>query len=270
MARKLAGLLASAPVISLPVVRLIREAMLKDSQQVHVAEVFLGGLLKPLSEIEVDTDPNYVQYGFIDGVRELLIDSVPTSSVLNVVEEVSKFVAKRIGLSLEQFAAVLSNSEQASDGQVIEQVKPFAIVTTQILRRLGREYLKVAERVAQQLEDDLKSLNASKKFKVIKVLGYGSAVNGRELREQIKKTIRENIQNILIDFEDLEFMDSSYLGELVNGYKDLRLSYAQGRFILFGLNLSVKNFFELTSLDKVFEIHEDIIKAKYALNNSDY
>ncbi len=64
MARKLAGLLASAPVISLPIVRLIREALLKDSQQVHVAEVFLGGLLKPLSEINGDTNPDYVQYEF--------------------------------------------------------------------------------------------------------------------------------------------------------------------------------------------------------------
>ena len=145
MARKLAGLLASAPVISLPVVRLIRETMLPESQQVHVAEVFLGGLLKPLSEIEVDIDPGYVQYGFIDGVRELLVDSVPTSSVLNVVEEVSKFVAKKVGLSLEQFAAVLRNPEEISHGDLVKQVQPFAMVTGQILRRLGGEYEKVAD-----------------------------------------------------------------------------------------------------------------------------
>lgn len=145
MARKLAGLLASAPVISLPVVRLIRETMLQDSQQVHVAEVFLGGLLKPLSEIEVDTEPDCVQYSFIDGVRELLIDSVPTSSVLNVVEEVSKFVAKKLGLSLEQFAAVLRNPEEISDSKVVEQVQPFAMVTAEILRCLGGKYEKFAD-----------------------------------------------------------------------------------------------------------------------------
>ena len=145
MARKLAGLLAAAPVISLPVVRLIQEAMLKNSQQVHVAEVFLGGLLKPLSEIEVDTEPDYVQYGFIDGVRELLFDSVPTSSVLNVVEEVSKFVARKVGLSLSEFAAVLRNPEEISDSEVVEQVQPFAMVTAQILRRLGGEYVKIAD-----------------------------------------------------------------------------------------------------------------------------
>ena len=151
MARKLAGLLASAPVISLPVVRLIRETMLKDSQQVHVAEVFLGGLLKPLTDIEVDTDPNYVQYDFIDGVRELLVDSVPSSYVLNVVEEVSKFVAKKVGLSLSDFAAVLRNPEQVSDRKLVEQVQPFAMVTAQILRSLGGEYEKFAAQITPSL-----------------------------------------------------------------------------------------------------------------------
>jgi hypothetical protein len=43
MARKLADLLSVSPVINLHVVRLIQETMLKDSLQVNVAEVFLGG-----------------------------------------------------------------------------------------------------------------------------------------------------------------------------------------------------------------------------------
>ncbi|GBE90953.1 SAV_2336 N-terminal domain-related protein [Nostoc cycadae] len=145
MARKLAGLLASAPVISLPIVRLIRETLLKDSQQVHVAEVFLGGLLKPLSEINADTNPDYVQYEFMDGVRELFVDSVPSQYVLNVVDEVSKYVAKKAGLSLEAFAAVLRNPRQVRDSKIVEEVGYFATVTAQVLRCLGSEYVKVAE-----------------------------------------------------------------------------------------------------------------------------
>ncbi len=170
MARKLAGLLASAPVISLPVVRLIRETMLKDSQQVHVAEVFLGGLLKPLSEIKVDTDPDYVQYGFIDGVRELLVDSVPETYVLNVVEEVSKFIAKKVGLSLADFAAVLRNPDQISDSKLVKQVQPFAMVTAQVLRRLGGKYVKVAEEMEfRYVTDPIKALEKGVK-KAIEIL----------------------------------------------------------------------------------------------------
>lgn len=145
MARKLAGLLASAPVISLPIVRLIRETLLKDSQQVHVAEVFLGGLLKPLSEINADTNPDYVQYDFMEGIRELLLDSVPSQYILNVVDEVSKYVAKKAGLSLEDFAGVLKNPQQVGDSEIVEETGCFATVTPKILRRLGGKYAKVAE-----------------------------------------------------------------------------------------------------------------------------
>jgi GTPase SAR1 family protein len=145
MARKLAGLLAAAPVISLPIVRLIQETLLKESQQVHVAEVFLGGLLKPLSEINPETNPNYVRYEFMDGVRELLADSVPSGYVLDVVDAVSKYVARKAGLSLEEFAAVLRNPQQVGDGAIAENISYFATMTAQVLRRLGGEYKKFAE-----------------------------------------------------------------------------------------------------------------------------
>ncbi|MBW4612709.1 MAG: hypothetical protein KME21_05400 [Desmonostoc vinosum HA7617-LM4] len=145
MARKLAGLLASAPVISLPIVRLIRETLLDKSQQVHVAEVFLGGLLKPLSEINTDINPDYVQYEFLEGVRELLVDSVPSQYVLNIVDKVSNYIAKKAGLSLEDFAAVLKNPPQVRDSEIVEEIQYFATVTANILRCLGGKYAKVAE-----------------------------------------------------------------------------------------------------------------------------
>ncbi|MBP5973093.1 EVE domain-containing protein [Brasilonema sp. CT11] len=145
MARKLAGLLASAPVISLPIVRLIRETLLKYSQQVNVAEVFLGGLLKPLSDINADTNPDYVQYDFMDGVRDLLVDSVPSNYVLNVVDEVSKYVARKVGLSLEEFTAVLRNPQKVKDSKNTKEIKYFATVTAQVLRRLGGKYTRFAE-----------------------------------------------------------------------------------------------------------------------------
>lgn len=145
MARKLAGLLAAASVISLPVVRLIRGALLRESLQVNVAEVFLGGLLKPLSEIKVETHPDDVLYGFVDGVRELLIDSMPSEWVLQVVDKVSEYVAERVGLSLEDFAAVLRREKEVENSGVVEEVGYFATVTAEVLRRLGGEYVKVAE-----------------------------------------------------------------------------------------------------------------------------
>ncbi|MBW4559646.1 MAG: hypothetical protein KME32_00570 [Mojavia pulchra JT2-VF2] len=204
MARKLAGLLASAPVISLPIVRLIQEAMLKDSQQVHVAEVFLGGLLKPLSEINADTYPDYVQYEFMDEVRELLIDSVPSQYVLNVVDEVSKYVSKKAGLSLESFAAVLRNPQQVINADIAEKAKYFATVTAQVLRRLGGKYARVADnlddynkyaRVADNLDDYNHDLEAIlDEFRTIRtILGELERISkhSQELEEfgELKRTI---------------------------------------------------------------------------------
>ncbi|MEQ8463922.1 SAV_2336 N-terminal domain-related protein [Coleofasciculus sp. E1-EBD-02] len=48
-ARRLAGLMAAIPV-TLPVVRLIQETMLPESGQIHIAEVFMSGLLRPILE----------------------------------------------------------------------------------------------------------------------------------------------------------------------------------------------------------------------------
>ncbi|MEY3866268.1 MAG: hypothetical protein RLZZ338_159 [Cyanobacteriota bacterium] len=152
MARKLAGLLASAPVITLPIVRLIQESFLKDSLQVNVAEVFLGGLLKPLSEINAETNPDQVQYDFMDGVRELLLDSVPSDYVLNVIDEVSKYVAKKLGLSVADFAAVLKKEQPVINSEMAEEVGYFATVKAQVLRRLGGEYAKFAEELDRPIK----------------------------------------------------------------------------------------------------------------------
>jgi hypothetical protein len=147
IARRLAGLLAAAPVISLPIVRILQSKVLTQSQPVHVAEVFLGGLLKPLSEITAKTNPNYVQYDFIEGVRDLLLESVPSSEIVNVVAEVSEYIAERLGISLEEFGAVIRNPRQVENTELISQTRPFALLTAQILKRLGGDYVRFAEEI---------------------------------------------------------------------------------------------------------------------------
>jgi GTPase SAR1 family protein len=135
--RKLAGLLAAAPVITLPVVRLIQETMLPNCLQVNVAEVFLGGLLKPLTEIKPQTNPDEVQYGFVTGVRELLLESVPTDYIVNVI---SRVLQEKVGLSLQEFVAYLRIRKQ--EGQ---EIGYFATMTAEVLRYLGGSYAQMVE-----------------------------------------------------------------------------------------------------------------------------
>ncbi|NEP78587.1 MAG: NACHT domain-containing protein [Okeania sp. SIO3B3] len=79
---------------------------------------------------------------------------MPSEWVLQVVDKVSEYVAERVGLSLEDFAAVLRREKKVEDSGVVEEVGYFATVTAQVLRRLGGEYGKVAEELERNSKVD--------------------------------------------------------------------------------------------------------------------
>lgn len=153
MARRLAGLVAVAPVVTLPVIRLIQQTMLSQFSQVHVAEVLLGGLvkLKPETKIAPDTNPNEVEYQFIDGVDEILLDSLPATDKaivkFNLLEQLTKHIADKIGLSTDTFAGFLKDPRQI--GSVTQQSNPIAMLAVQKLKTFGEKYADFAK----QLED---------------------------------------------------------------------------------------------------------------------
>jgi WD40 repeat protein/nucleoside phosphorylase len=154
MARQLAMILAAAPTISLPIIRILQDRLLPRSLQVHVAEVFLGGLLKPLVAVDPQSNPDLVPYEFMDGARDVLLDSVPTTEVVNVMQEVSQFVAERLGLTLDAFMGVLRNPQEAGDLDVVSQSRPFALMTAQILRKLGGSHAQLAQELEQANRQD--------------------------------------------------------------------------------------------------------------------
>ncbi len=140
-ARKLAGFLALSPVISLPVVRLLQFTMLPESRQAHVAEVFLGGLLKAIypASIEEDTNPEEVLYDFIKGaqeikgVREIILDTVPVVYQVDVIEEISQYVEEWLGKAANTFSATL---------EINDLMKPFAEIREKLLERFQSGYFR--------------------------------------------------------------------------------------------------------------------------------
>jgi hypothetical protein len=73
--------LATVP-LSLPVMRLVQQTMLPGTGQVHLAEVFLSGLLQSTTTDPEKVAPDEVQYNFLPGVREYLLAHVPVSKSL--------------------------------------------------------------------------------------------------------------------------------------------------------------------------------------------
>ena len=91
-------------------------------------------------------------------------------------------------------------------------------------------------------------------FTTFKPEGYLNAANCSELLESLTAKVRSS-QYLVVDMEAVEFMDSAGLTVLIEGF---RLAESLGRrFAICSLAPSVRIMFELTQLDKAFEIFED-------------
>ncbi|MEH2196288.1 MAG: STAS domain-containing protein [Nostoc sp.] len=88
--------------------------------------------------------------------------------------------------------------------------------------------------------------------KVIKLKGNLNATTSQEFRQNITEILEIGAKIVLVDFKDVTFMDSSGLGALVLAFKTLRA--ADTKLVLCSINEQVRILFELTNMDKVFEI----------------
>ena len=90
---------------------------------------------------------------------------------------------------------------------------------------------------------------------IIEPKGILDATKASNFRDDIERSIAKGVQIILVDFKDVTFMDSSGLGTLVLSLKNVR--NAGMKMILCSINEQVKMLFELTSMDRVFEIFDN-------------
>lgn len=146
VAMELARLLSAAAPLSLPVMRLVQNVMLPGSRQVHLAEVFLGGLLRRSSRKEKMDDPERIQYDFLPGIRDLLLDRAQVPDSVQVLKTVSAYLTERFGQSLD-FPAILADPDNDLSRALAKQNRPFAVVTGKVLSRMGGRYRELAERL---------------------------------------------------------------------------------------------------------------------------
>lgn len=84
-----------------------------------------------------------------------------------------------------------------------------------------------------------------------------------EVREEIDYVIQEKqVKNIVFDFKNMNFMDSSGIGVVIGRYK--KISSEGGRVAVININPRVKKIFELSGMNKIIGIHntyEDAISS---------
>jgi len=83
------------------------------------------------------------------------------------------------------------------------------------------------------------------------VLGEGSA----GLRDLLRDLVREGIKKILLNLRNVDYIDSSGLGELVSAFTSMRSQ--GGELKLLNLTKRVRALLQITKLLTVFDITDD-------------
>ncbi|HEY9849650.1 MAG TPA: STAS domain-containing protein [Leptolyngbyaceae cyanobacterium] len=89
-------------------------------------------------------------------------------------------------------------------------------------------------------------------IKIVQPIGILDSTKGSQFRQEVSDLVNEGAKIVLVDFQDITFMDSSGLGALVLSLKTVRAS--GGKLFICSINEQVRMLFELTSMDRVFQI----------------
>ena len=85
------------------------------------------------------------------------------------------------------------------------------------------------------------------------------ANNSEFLKQELSRLFSEGRKGVVVDLQDVRFIDSSGLGALVSGFKNA--SSFQAVLKLSSLQSQVKSMFELTRLHRVFDIYANADEA---------
>jgi len=156
--------LAAAPIITLPVIRLIRQTLLGgETGQVHEAEVLLGGLVHAIGPAGSAIDPEEILYDFHDGVRARLLDILPGADARRVLWAISQYIEDRLGLDPGTVRTLVADPLGEATGWKTTEA-PIARIFLDVLGRLGGDYTRLALRLRPDHEKPTPSGYAPRSF----------------------------------------------------------------------------------------------------------
>jgi len=88
---------------------------------------------------------------------------------------------------------------------------------------------------------------------VISLAGEVDLYTAPEFKQQLLEVIQQGAKQVVVDFTDTTFIDSTTLGVLVGGVKRLRTN--DGQLSLVCSDRNITKIFEITGLDRVFTIY---------------
>ena len=101
---------------------------------------------------------------------------------------------------------------------------------------------------------------------VIALAGEVDLYTAPEFKQQLLDVIGKGAHDVVVDFTNTTFIDSTTLGVLVGGVKRLRTN--DGRLSLVCSDRNITKIFEITGLDRVFTIHGTRDEALSAIGSA--
>ena len=98
---------------------------------------------------------------------------------------------------------------------------------------------------------DLERLSAD--TAIVEVAGDADLHSAPELRDRLGELVDDGTRRVVVDLTETTFVDSMTLGVLLGSMK--RLGTAGGRLELVVPKPDIRRIFEITMLDRVFELH---------------
>ena len=103
--------------------------------------------------------------------------------------------------------------------------------------------------------------NITKEDDVFIINLLGDLVAGKiySLKEDVEKILKQEKPKIIFNFADVEFIDSSGIGLIVNALK--KLSEKNSKLKLCNLNKTVTNIFKQIKIYSFFEVYDSLDEA---------
>ncbi len=98
---------------------------------------------------------------------------------------------------------------------------------------------------------------------VIALAGEVDLYTAPDFKQQLLNVIEKGAKDVVVDFSDTTFIDSTTLGVLVGGVKRLRTN--DGQLSLVCSDRNITKIFEITGLDRVFTIYSTRDEALAAI-----
>lgn len=97
--------------------------------------------------------------------------------------------------------------------------------------------------------------------------GILDGINGNQLRKEIISAVETGVDIVLLDFQDITFMNSAGLGTLLAALRTVKTKGNQ--IFICSLNEQVKMLFGMTKMERVFEIFANRDEFKSSILSPD-